>query len=278
MVTAAFRAAHVEIDHPPVVFDDPFARQLSGFSSDDLRAIIEAQPFPPAARLFPVTRARVVDEAVERAVGDGVAQFVVLGAGYDSFALRRDDLRSRVVVFEVDQQATQAAKKARIDELGLASPNNVRYVEADLNQTQLADALLPAGFDPVAPSIWSWLGVTLYLPVSAIEATLEAILGLTVPGSCLLTSFVLAPDLMDDIGRAFDEFATKQAGDRGEPQITRFTRDGFSDLLAAAGWTTTRIVSTTDVARWFVGRTDGLTPACYEEVAVSERVRVVGRT
>jgi methyltransferase (TIGR00027 family) len=142
-------------------------------------------------RLFQCQRSRFVEEQVAHASARGVDQFVDLGAGLNSFAWRRPDLMQRLSLFEVDHPATQEHKRERLKVAGLVCPANMHFAGVDFTTgDSLADMLSAAGFDAQRPSIWSWLGVTVYLLVEAIRSTLTSVSELAAPGSTLVASYV----------------------------------------------------------------------------------------
>src|SRR5215211_8002693 len=178
IVSAQVRAAHLFTDPDPI-FADPFALTLADRTEEDVveffRSVIPDH-VAHVARLFQCQRSRFVEEEVERATERGVDQFVDLGAGLNSFAWRRPDLMQRLQLFEVDHPATQEYKRERVKAIGLACPRNLRFAAVDFTGGDgLADALSAAGLDPTRSSVWSWLGVVVYLPVAAIRATLTAV-------------------------------------------------------------------------------------------------------
>ncbi len=173
------RAAHQLYDDPPLVFTDPLAlRILPEEARTELREREEMerlQPFARGMRAFMAVRSRFAEDALERAFAAGVRQYVVLGAGLDTYAARslHDDLR----VFEVDHPATQAWKRQRLEESGIPLADTVTFVPVDFEHERLMDRLVASGFDASAPAFCSWLGVLPYLTREAAEGTLRALGG-----------------------------------------------------------------------------------------------------
>src|ERR1700722_13040481 len=185
---AQVRAAHAILDHDPI-FEDSYAMVLADASEEEVRALFDL--IPPAcarvARVLPNQRARFVDEEVEQAVRDGIAQYVILGAGLDSFAWRRTDLMTHIELFEVDYPATQQWKRQRMSVAGLSHFPNVHFVGMDFEgQENLSVGMSQSGFDPSRPSIWSWMGVTVYLGLDAITSMLRDTAELAASGSRFL--------------------------------------------------------------------------------------------
>ena len=157
---ATHRAAHQLLDHPPVL-DDPLALAILGPKrAEALRAnprSAETSPISPYLRAFVAARSRLTEDELARAVARGVSQYVVLGAGLDTFALRNPHPPEALRVFEVDFPATQAWKRELTASAGLSVPNSLTYVPLDFHEQTLAQGLAQAGHDPAKPSFLSWL-------------------------------------------------------------------------------------------------------------------------
>ena len=197
LVAAMFRAAHLLWDQPPKIFEDPCALQLSGCEGEtalktqmgQLEAEVARTTNPALARRFRralmasvVTRSRYLEDEADRAVRRGVSQYVILGAGLDSFAYRRPELANVLHIFEIDHPATQAWKRTRLRAAGLGLPANLSLVPVDFEKESLIDNLRMSGYRADAPSLFSWLGVTMYLSTDAIFGTLGAVAALA-PGT-----------------------------------------------------------------------------------------------
>jgi methyltransferase (TIGR00027 family) len=273
ILTAQFRAAHALVDPDPI-FEDRFALALAGCSAADVIGFLAANAPDSCAhvvRLFVSQRSRFVEEAVERAVGGGVDQYVDLGAGLNSFAWRRPDLMAKLAVFEVDHPATQQWKRRRLTATGLPCPPNLHFVGADFRAAEtLGERLTAAGFDPARASIWSWLGVIQYLPLAAVRSTLGAVAGLAAPGSTLVASFGVTDEWMDPASAEFTELTRAFTARIGEPQITWVAPGEMEAVAQAAGWPRVRSVDPLSFASWFTGRTDGLEPVRAEWLLVAE--------
>ncbi|AOJ71353.1 MULTISPECIES: class I SAM-dependent methyltransferase [Burkholderia] len=268
---ALWRALHVEIDAPPHVLDDEIGLQLAapdeGWRS---RPDMDAQA-TRGYRASIVGRARFVEDLVCEQAAHGVAQYVVLGAGLDTFAQRRAKLASHLRVFEVDQPATQAWKRQRLIALGYGVPDWLRLVPVDFEAGGVwREQLKAAGFDGERPAVVSSTGVSMYLTRDAIADTLRQIATLA-PGSTLAMTFLLPLELIDDPAeRAQHEAVYARARAAGTPFVSFF---GPSEMLAfarEAGLREARHVSTDDlVRRYFRGRTDGLRPSSGEAFLVA---------
>jgi methyltransferase (TIGR00027 family) len=173
---AITRALHQVVDHEPLVFRDPLAVQVIGPENESwMRQNMEWQQREPLRRVRAMVciRARFTEDELLDAIVGGTAQYVVLGAGLDTFACRRPDLAARLRVFEVDHPDTQAWKRERLASAGVSVPPHLCFVPVDFNTQSLAERLAAAGFRREEPAFFSWLGVTYYLPRESVTQTLR---------------------------------------------------------------------------------------------------------
>ena len=194
-------------------------------------------------------------EAVRR----GITQYVLLGAGLDSFAYRCEPA-GELRVFEVDHPASQAAKRRCLAAAGVTEPPHVAFVPADFETASPLQRLADAGFDPGRPALVSWLGVTMYLSRTAIAAVLAEVGGLA-PGTELVGDYFLPEDLRDATGQAYAEAVAPVSAELGEPWRGCLRPEEMTALLTENGFTAIRHVSTresVEPALW--RRTDGLGP------------------
>ena len=171
---AGYRAAHQLLEGGKV-FSDPLARTILGDGADAIIAGLSAGPAHQGMRIFMAARSRFAEDCLGVAVSRGVRQAVVLGAGFDTFALRNPYSDLGLRVFEVDHPATQAWKRKRLSEVGLAIPASLTFAAIDFESDDLGHGLRDAGFDPDRPAFFIWLGVVPYLGRAAIAATLRYI-------------------------------------------------------------------------------------------------------
>ena len=199
-----------------------------------------------------------------------MTQYVILGAGLDTFAQRRPEVASGLRVFEVDQPGPQAWKRRRLVELGFGVPEWLRLVPVDFERGGVWwEELVAADFDPARPAVVVSTGVTLYLSKEANAATLRQIAVLA-PGSTLAMTFLLPSELVDDELRPGFEAAQKGASAAGTPFISFYTPDEMTALAGQAGFRKARHVSAAALnERYFAGRTDGLRTARGEELLVA---------
>lgn len=255
MLLAAARAMHRE-EPPPHVLDDEIALALAGDEGKRLMERLRADVGREALLGFnrwACVRARVPEDLVDRSA---IRQYVILGAGLDSFAYRRPDLVDRVRVFEVDQPASMAWKRGRLEELGVTAPRNLTYASVDFETQTLREGLAAADFDFTAPAIFSWIGVTMYLTIEAIHSTLETIAGCA-PGSRVALTYNQPPSALQ--GRAGEiERALRSIADAAnEPFLSLFVPEQIERLLADQGFVDiTHFGPDEAVQTYFPGRSD----------------------
>ena len=235
-LAAVGRAIHAESDRPLVA--DHLALALAGEAGATLLAQLRNQ-LPEASRqtfgLAFAVRTRFVEDAVEVAIQEGVAQYVILGAGLDSFAYRRVDLVGRLSVFEVDRAAAQAWKRRCLADLGVTIPPTVRYIPIDHETDELLKGLLDAGFDLAAPAIVSAIALTQYLALPAVERILQLVASLAA-GSRLVITYVVPAAELSEMAAAGLAWTMSQAEERSEPFLSLFRPDDFDRLLLGSGF------------------------------------------
>ena len=267
---ALWRALHQEIDPPPHVLEDAVGLELAA-PDPAWRSRPDMNPdFTRGFRAGIVARARFIEDLVAEAVARGVGQYVILGAGLDTFAQRRPELASRLRVFEVDQPATQAWKRQRLVDLGRGVPPWLHLCPVDFEAgDSWLEKLAAAGFDARRPAVVASTGVSMYLTKEAIAATMRQIATLG-PGSTLAMTYLLPMELAAPAERHGRELAEKGARAAGTPFISFFAPPEIVALARACGFRDARTVSAEDHARrYFAGRPDGLRPAGSEEMLVA---------
>lgn len=257
---ALWRALHVEIDSPPHVFEDLVGLKLAA-PDDGWRSRPDMSPFTRPFRASIVARARFIEDLVAEQITHGVGQYVILGAGLDTFAQRRPELASGLVLFEIDQPGPQAWKRQRLVDLGFGIPSFLRFVSVDFEAGDpWWERLVVSGFDSGRPAVVASTGVSMYLTRDAIAATLRQVAVLA-PGSMLVMSFMLPIELADPEVRPGIERAAAGARANGTPFISFFTPTEMLTLAREAGFREVQHVSAAALAqRYFAGRTDGLRP------------------
>jgi methyltransferase (TIGR00027 family) len=257
---ALWRALHVLADPAPHVLRDDVGLRLLA-PPEGWRDRPDMSPFTMPFRASILARARYIEDLIAAEAERGLAQYVVLGAGLDTFVQRRAELAARLVVFEVDQPGPQAWKRQRLEALGYGVPPNLRLVPVDFEAGDAWwDRLIAAGLDARRPTLVASTGVSMYLTLDAITATLRQVAELA-PGSKLVMSFMLPLELADPAVRPGVERAAAGARANGTPFISFFTPREMLDLARSAGFRDVQHVSADSLAeRYFAGRTDGLRP------------------
>ena len=251
---ATRRAVHQLLDRP-LVFPDPIAVPILGreFFADPVR---HGDPRSRAFRAYMVGRSRYTEDNLAGAVAAGVAQYVILGAGLDTFAYRNPFATLRV--FEVDFPSNQAFKRQRLREAGIQEPESLTYIPLDFEHRTLREGLEGAGFDFARPAFFSWLGVIPYLTLAAFRATIDLVAAMPV-GSGVAFDYSLTEDeLSPERQRARRSLAARVAA-AGEPFQLYFRAEQMENELRSAGFGRMEHLGPLDLnERYFEGRTDGL--------------------
>jgi methyltransferase (TIGR00027 family) len=257
---ALWRALHLEADSPPHVFEDELGLKLAA-PEEGWRSRPDMSPFTRPFRASIVARARFNEDLVAQQAARGVEQYVILGAGLDTFAQRRPELASRMLVFEIDRSGPQAWKRQRLVDVGLGIPSFLRLVPVDFEAGDAwRERLAASGFDAEQPAVVASTGVSMYLTKDAIMATLRQVAALA-QGSALAMSFMLPIELNEPDIRPGVERAAAGARASGTPFISFFTPQEMLTLARDAGFREVEHVSAATLAqRYFAGRTDGLRP------------------
>jgi len=255
---AVRRAAHQLFDDPRV-FEDPLALPILG--SDEVAKIkAKTAGIEPHAsrhiRAFMAARARFAEDTLIEAMERGATQYVVLGAGLDTYAYR--NAHSHLRVFEVDHPATQSWKRKQLDAAGIAIPPSLAFVPTDFEERSLGEVLESSGFQTSEVSFFSWLGVTPYLTAGAAVATL-AFIGSLPEGSGVVFDYAVERSALDPEQQlAMDALASRVAR-AGEPSRLFLSPRALEHLLRIAGFREIEDFGPAEIdARYFSGRTDGL--------------------
>lgn len=248
--TAIARAAHLLMDDPPWILHDTLSAALVGLEKpQEIRQAVEAiitevaprigtmqaKELYAAYRALVVVRSRYTEDALAQAVERGVRQYVILGAGLDSFALRRPRWAHDLRIFEVDHPATQQWKRARIRQLTCPVTRAPYFVGVDFERMGLGSTLAEAGFDATAPAFFSWLGVTQYLTPPAIFAVLRYVAG-NASGSEIVCEYSPPRSSMDSDSALFFDVIAATAAARGEPLVSCFDPAHLAHRVAALGF------------------------------------------
>jgi methyltransferase (TIGR00027 family) len=247
---------HLLRDGDPKILRDNFALPLSGVSEEEAEARRAAFPHHTTAGW--VLRSRYAEDRLA-AARPRLSQYVILGAGLDSYALRHAADLKDLTVFEVDDPPMQVWKQARLEALGLAVPPQLRFTPCDFEHSSIANALAVAGFVPEAPAFISWLGVTQYLSVTSTSDTLRWAAGCPPRSEIVLTFVVPGPEAERE--RAL--LATRMNVDF----TTFFTPDQMTDVLRQAGFREIEHFTPEQAdSVYFRGRSDGLRAPTLERL------------
>lgn len=253
---ALLRAVHQIIDQPPV-FADPFALEIIGAEGRQSLADSLAQhKARRTLRAYVALRSRFAEDQLARAVARSVDQYVLLGAGLDTYAWRNTHPRLRV--FEVDHPASQQWKRARLAQAHMAIPGALTFAPVDFETQTLADGLRAAGFDAGKPAFFSMLGVAVYLTKPALTGTLSFVAGLA-PGSEIVFSYSVTPDLLSAEQIAARIQSAQRVAAIGEPWISYYHPQTLVSDLQKLGFSSVRDLGAAEAnAEYFSGREDDL--------------------
>ena len=258
---ALSRAAHQLYDRPKIL-EDPIALRIIGTQSEqEVRAHRQRfdTRFARHLRAFLVARSRLAEDALGAAVARGVGQYVILGAGLDTFAYRNPYPAARLRVFEVDHPATQAWKRRQLSAADIGVPPSLTLVPVDFETERLADALRGAGLRTAQPAFFSWLGVTMYLTRAAVLATLEFVAGANARGSGIVFDYVTSLEGLSFTRRLLARALLRRVAALGEPWQSCFDPRALAGELRALGFTQTEDFGPAELnARFFSERHDRL--------------------
>lgn len=254
------RAEHQIIDIPVVFRDELSVRIIGAEAAADIRpgVISRRQRLSPSFRSFMAARSRYAEDELARAVAAGVRQYVVLGAGLDTFAYRNPHAAAGLKVFEVDHPATQAWKRVRLEEAGIEIPPHAMLVALDFERQCLADVLQAAGFSRDRPAFFAWLGVTMYLTEPAFDKTLSFVASMPA-GSGIVFDYSVPSYLLNPIQLMAFEALAFRVKNLGEPFQLFLDPSDLKPQLADLGFTDVEDMGREELnARYFAGRTDEL--------------------
>jgi methyltransferase (TIGR00027 family) len=265
LATALMRAAHTRLDPHPLI-NDPWGDRLVPESariemSDE--ALLRSRAYPNV-----ITRTRYTEDALEAAVSQGIRQYVLIGAGFDSFALRRPAFSADLQIFEIDFPATQTLKIQRIKECGISLPDSVHFIAADLSKESVAAALARSSFERDRLTFFSWLGVTMYLTREANLATLRSIASCAPMASELVFTYFDAR-LFQERSESFQELEQRVAA-VGEPFLSGFDPATLAAVLADCGLDLVEDFNGTEAAaRYDRNGAHGLGQSGYSHIALA---------
>ncbi|WP_239311674.1 MULTISPECIES: SAM-dependent methyltransferase [unclassified Frankia] len=237
LTAAAARAAHLLVDKDPTIFSDPLAAPLLGEHAAELISYHQlhgSHLVLAGARVTVLTRARFVEDCLTNAVRRGVGQYVILGAGLDSFAYR-STFGKRLRVFEVDHPLSQDWKRHALAKADIFIPDTVSFVPFDLRTGRLLEALEAASLDLGRPAFVSCLGVAMYLPIEVVDQTMALVGGLAT-GTEIVVEHMLPANLRDAAGQGYVDAVAPASASHGEPWLTFLSPDAMARILETHGF------------------------------------------
>lgn len=264
-----WRVLHLLIDEKPSIFADDIGEKIIGETNWRERPDMDPER-SSVPRASIVTRARFVEDLVEEQLKLGVNQYVILGAGLDTFAFRRPELALKMQIFEVDQPGPQTWKIQRIKECGLKVPKELHFVPVDFEAGQSWwEELLKSGFDQTKPAVVVSTGVSMYLTLEANMATLKQVAALA-PQSTLAMTFMLPARMLGEMEKQILEFTMKKAAESGTPFLSFFSPDEIVELAKRAGFKKQRAVGKDELHKlYFQNRSDSLRAPSAEAFLVA---------
>ena len=262
-MAAVIRALHWAYESP-IVFEDQFAGRLAGpvwhFLCKSRLLYLFAtrtiyKSLDPIRRQV-LARARYAEDKLEKALDLGIRQYVIIGAGLDSFALRRSELDGKINIYELDHPATQKAKKARLKQLNLCLPENHEFVPVDFEKENISDALEKSSYNYKNPAFFSWLGTVHYLSRSAVFKTLTAIKLCAQAGSELVFDYAVPETHYSHKDHETVKNLKRYTNRRGEPILSTFDPDIFPQQVSKNGFVLMENLSPNEQAKRYFNSTD----------------------
>jgi methyltransferase (TIGR00027 family) len=289
IVMAALRAYH-QCSPPPRIFDDQFARALltsdecESFERTAARLINRFDPDFAAACSDPhariqrlvkgggvgaLVRASFMERSLAASMARGIRQYVIIGAGLDTFAFREPDIARQLQIIELDHPSMQKVKLERLERAGLTPPSNLHFSPVDLECDSLAEALGRAPYDRSAPAFISLPGVTMYLTKTAILKTLRSLAEYMVEGSELGFDYV-EPEAFAPEAAARVRFALQRARGLGEPMLSGFDPRELHTVLGTFALALREDLGPVEIHATFLGQMDGFEAVEYYHLARAE--------
>lgn len=258
---ASLRAAHQVLDGEPRLLNDPVILRLLGPAFEEqLRK--DPGRFQTAGsiglRSHVLLRSRFAEDCLASAYRRGVRQYILLGAGLDTYAWRQPPEQQELRIFEMDHPATQEQKRLLLHRAGCKTPDNLFFTPIDFEHTSIAEALREQPFDPTRPCFISWLGVLVYLSMEAIDAVFDWMISLPA-GSEMVLTFTQQRD---------HHPLSERAAELGEPWQTFFSPEELKEKLISRGFSSVAMLEPEDAGRmYYSGRTDQLPPPRHASIA-----------
>jgi methyltransferase (TIGR00027 family) len=253
---AIVRALHQTLDDQPKILDDPIVARLV---REEIKGHkLASRLIGKRIRAMFALRSRYAEDCLAESLSNGIGQYVLLGAGFDSFAYRQPEWARSLRILEVDSPATQSWKREKLAAAEILIPANVTFVPADFERISLREGLTAGGSDFRVPTFFSSLGVSQYLTEEAWDLSLNFVLSLP-PASGIVFSFVLKAGTLSWQERALAAIAAASARAQGEPWLSRYSPERLANKLTSIGFSRVLYFSRDEAnARYFRGRRDGL--------------------
>lgn len=269
------RAAHQLLDDP-AVFVDPLALSIIGPEARDALKTnpshFEQEFYAPYLRAFLAVRSRVAEDALAAAIAAGTDQYVLLGAGLDTYAYREGPRHPRLRIFEVDHPATQAWKRQLLVTAVIPRPPNLTFVPVDFERQDLHNELRTAGFDDTRPAFFSWLGCTMYLTAATVWQTLAIIAAATRSGGGLVLDYGIPPSRLSPVEQAVIKQRTARLAEIGEPWKSNLAPERLAQGLRELGFDRLEDLGPEELnPRYFADRRDGLRVGRTAHIMVAHR-------
>lgn len=255
--TALWRALHLKIDAIPFIFFDDLGEKIIGENHWKNRPDMDpARSAAPRASI--VARARFIEDLLESEIQKGITQYVILGAGLDTFALRRKELLSKLTVFEVDQEGPQKWKEERIKALNISIPDRLKFVPVNFEKESWLLKIKEFGFEINQPTLVVSTGVTMYLTNEVNLENFKQVATLA-KGSCFITTFMLPVEMLGPSEKELMLFTMNKAKESGTPFISLYSPEKILELSKMANGLKSEVVLAEELSKkYFQNRTDGL--------------------
>ncbi len=275
-MVALSRVAHMEFDKPPYIFEDPLARD---FVAPEMMPFLDLLKTPPDphpglqnSRIFLPYRARLIEDRLAAMYAQGLRQYVLLGAGLDSYALRQDPSMADLQIFEVDHPDSQSFKQARMQANEWHAPGNLHYAACDFEVSGVDEALTQTCYDPGAPSLIAWAGVVPYLSKESVVDTIARVSQCTAPGSVLMFDYMPVRAELSEDDCAIIRIMNDYTSGENEPFVNAYETEEIKTVFEDAGFAR---LDHDDVdagrRRFFEGRQDGREMPTYVRMAWAVR-------
>ncbi len=264
-INSTLKAAHLILDDEPKIFEDRFALSFIG---QDFKSFfinnkeVYQTPQMKFIRSMILCRSRYTEDLLYEAISRGVKQYVILGAGLDSFAFQNANLSDRLQVFEVDHPASQRWKHERIELAGISLPKNLSFIPIDFERQSLEDGMAQGGYIPDDPTFFSWLGVTYYIPEDAVFDTLHYVATSAAPNSEIVFDYIFPESMLSEEELQQAKSTKKSLSKLGEPIISTFRPEYMVAKLKETGFDQIDEIDRNKVENYtknyFLNRNDGL--------------------